>query len=480
MPRGKGPSGGEAEIGELLRQLPRVDESLEAAEGAGLVARFGREPAADAIRREIDAARVTLRASRGNGARVPDVAEVLAGARRRLESARKPRLCRVVNATGVVLHTGLGRAVLPEAALAALASELPGYCLLETDRESGDRGEREFAVRDLLRELTGAESGTVVNNNAAATMIMLAAVSRGKETIVSRGQLVEIGGSFRIPEVMAESGARLREVGATNRTHLKDYEKAIGPETGLLLRVHTSNYRIEGFTSDVPLADLVALGRKHGIPVADDLGSGALVDLAPYGLKGEPLVRESLATGADLVSFSGDKLLGGPQAGVIVGRADLVAKARGHPLFRAMRPGKMTLVALEATLRLYRDPDRLQEALPVFGMLTADRKALRRRASALARRIRAAAPDASAEVADDVSSPGSGSLPTVEIPTSVVRLALPCVGADELARRLRAGEPPVFTRRKDEAVLLDVRTLRPGEDREVAAAVAAAATTPRA
>ncbi len=476
MPHEKAKAGGDAGVGELLRQLPRVDESLEAAEGSGLVAAFGREPAANAIRKEIDAARDTLRGSRGNGASVPDVAAVLAGARRRLESARKPRLCRVVNATGVVLHTGLGRAVLPEAALAALASELPGYCLLETDRESGERGEREFAVRDLLRELTGAESGTVVNNNAAATMIMLAAVSRGKEAIVSRGQLVEIGGSFRIPEVMAESGARLREVGATNRTHLKDYEKAISPETGLLLRVHTSNYRIEGFTSDVALADLVALGRKHGIPVADDLGSGALVDLAPYGLKGEPLVKESLAAGADLVSFSGDKLLGGPQAGIIVGRADLVAKVRGHPLFRAMRPGKMTLVALEATLRLYRDPDRLREALPVFGMLTADRKGLRRRASALARRIRAAAAGATAEVADDVSSPGSGSLPTVEIPTSVVRLALPGVSADELARRLRVGEPPVFTRRKDEAVLLDVRTLRPGEDREVAAAVAAAAT----
>jgi len=454
----------------LMRQLPKVDKLLDGAGGVALLARFSRAELLTAFRAELDDLRA--RAKSGDLTAVPSDAAVCAAAEARMSRREAQGLCRVINATGVVLHTGLGRAVLPPAAQAALADVAKGYSLLEVDRDSGERGEREQFVRALLCELTGAESATVVNNNAAATMIVLAALCRGRECVVSRGQLVEIGGSFRIPEVMSESGAVLREVGATNRTHLKDYAGAIGEATGMLMRVHTSNFKIAGFAKEVPIAELVALGHERGLLVADDLGSGAMVDLEPHGLSGEPLVSSSIAAGADVVMFSGDKLLGGTQGGLIVGTKDAVAKIRRHPIFRAVRPDKLQLAALEATLRLYRDPDGLKQALPVYGMLTATRAELREQAGVLAAEMMAACPRVVAAVADDVSSPGSGSLPTVEIPTAVVRLTAAECPPAELGRRLRAYATPIFTRIKDDAVVIDLRTLQPGEGAELCAALA--------
>ena len=456
----------------LLRGLPKVDKLIEAAEAAPLLMEHPRPEVLHAIRVELDAARDALRA--GALAEAPDVAAVCTAAAARLAMRARPGLTRVINATGVVLHTGLGRAVLPEAARRAIADVAAGYSLLEVDRASGERGEREQFVRALLCELTGAASATVVNNNAAATLLALAALARGREVIVSRGQLVEIGGSFRIPEVMAESGAVLREVGATNRPRLADSRAAITERTALLLRVHPSNFRIAGFTEEVPLAELVALGREHGLPVVDDLGSGCFVPLERYGVPPEPLARESIEAGAAIAMFSGDKLLGGPQAGCIVGDAAPVAACRRHPLFRAVRPDKLQLAGLEATLRCYRDPDRLRELVPTVRMLATPLAELRARAASLAAACMAAAPRCVASVADDVSSPGSGSLPTVELPTAVVRVTAADCSPATLAARLRTGEPPVFARIKDDAVCLDVRTILPGEEAELCEALARA------
>jgi L-seryl-tRNA(Ser) seleniumtransferase len=449
----------------LMRRLPAVDKLIDGDAAAALLERHPRPEVLTALRAELEAAREAIKTGAIDAA--PDASAICAAAATRLASRERQGMCRVVNATGVVLHTGLGRAVLPQAARDAIAEVAAGYSLLEVDRATGERGERERYVRELLCELTGAESATVVNNNAAATMIVLAALARGKEVVVSRGQLVEIGGSFRIPEVMAESGAILREVGATNRTHLKDYAEAIGENTGLLMRVHTSNFRIAGFTKELEINELVALGNARGIPVVDDLGSGAMTDLERHGLVGEPLVSSSIEAGTAVAMFSGDKLLGGPQAGCIVGTATLVEKIRRHPVFRAVRPDKLQLAGLEATLRCYRDPDRLPELLPTLGMLTVSLDTLRERAAALAAACMAAAPRCVAAVADDVSSPGSGSLPTVEIPTAVVRITAADCSPTDLAARLRAGDPPCFARIKDDAVVLDLRTVLPGEEQTI-------------
>jgi L-seryl-tRNA(Ser) seleniumtransferase len=401
---------------------------------------------------------------------------LLAAARRRIARRRDPGLVRVVNATGVVLHTNLGRAPLPPAALEALARHGAGYQLLAADRETGERAPRERHVDALLRRLTGAQAVTTVNNNAAATMIVLAAMAAGKEVVVSRGQLVEIGGAYRIPDVMAMSGAVLREVGTTNRTHLRDYEKAIGPNTGLLLRVHTSNYRVVGFQGEVALEDLVALGRAHGVPVADDLGSGALVSLTEQGLAlDEPLVRSSLAAGADLVTASGDKLIGGPQMGLVLGSAEAVARVRAHPLYRAVRCDKLKLIAMEATLRLFLHPERLAATHPTYAALTVKAPALRARAEALSPRVRAVVPTWSVEVVEVADAVGAGSLPTVELPGVALRLAAPGIEAGALAARLRVAPTPVFTTVADGYVHLHVRTLLPDDDAALLAALSAAA-----
>ncbi|RMG14742.1 MAG: L-seryl-tRNA(Sec) selenium transferase, partial [Planctomycetota bacterium] len=392
---------------------------------------------------------------------------------RALAEATRPAYARVLNATGVILHTGLGRAPIAPAAAARLAELARGFALLEVERQSGKRGQRDTGITAIVRELTGAEAACVVNNNAGATLIALAALARGRPVVVSRGQLVEIGGSFRIPEVMEQSGARLVEVGATNRTHLADYERALDahPEAALLLRVHTSNFQVVGFTKEVSLEELVALGRARGVEVMDDLGSGCLVDLSPYGLPREPVVGESLRAGAGIVTFSGDKLLGGPQAGIIVGRRALVERVRRHPLYRALRPDKLTLGALEATLSLYRDPERLPEVLPVLRMISASPASLAERARAMAARLQGL-DGLAVSVEEATSRVGGGSYAVSELPTWVVRLRPSGRSVDTFAEGLRLADPPLFARVHEGALQLDPRTLLgPEEDAEACSLV---------
>jgi L-seryl-tRNA(Ser) seleniumtransferase len=372
------------------------------------------------------------------------------------------------------MHSGLGRAVLSEAARAALASVSAGYSALAVDAESGKRVSRDRHVEGLLRELTGAEAATVANNNAAATVLILNTLARGKEVVVSRGQLVEIGGSFRMPDVMTTSGAALREVGTTNKTHLRDYEAAVGESTGAILRVHHSNYRIVGFAEEPPIEDLVALGRARGVPVVDDLGSGALVDLSPYGLAPEPMVRTSVQAGADVVCFSGDKLIGGPQCGIIVGKSASIQKIKKNPLARAFRCGKLSIAALEATLRLFLAPEKLSERHPIYRMLALTPDELGRRAKKLATALRKSLPAGVVlAVENGESQVGSGAVPTETLPTKVLAVRSPALSADELARRLRFFTPPIFARIHKDAVLFDFRTVQPAEDAVVERALCA-------
>ena len=353
---------------------------------------------------------------------------------------------------------------MAEAAAAAAAAAARGYLNLELDLETGKRSSRQDAIRTWVCRLVGAESATVVNNNAAATVLALRALAAGREVIVSRGQLVEIGGSFRIPDIMRVSGAILKEVGTTNITRLSDYEQAITPNTAALLRVHCSNYRIRGHTETVGLADLVALGRQRNLLVLDDIGSGALVDYNRWGLPDEPLARDSLAAGADLVLFSGDKLLGGPQAGILAGRRDLIAQIEKDPLMRAVRLDKMTLAALEATLRIYLNPDQALRDIPILRMLDTPLETLRARAEALAERLRTLAGLAAVAVEDDIAYVGGGSLPDQHMRTVVVAVRPQAVSDAELAYRLRTGTPAVVARLQEGRLLLDVRTIFPEQE----------------
>jgi len=410
-------------------------------------------------------------------ARAPNA--VLGAARRRIERRRDPGCVRVINATGVVLHTNLGRAALPQAALDALALHGPGYQLLAADVMGGERSPRERHVEALLQQLTGCEAATVVNNNASATMLALAALGADREVVVARGQLVEIGGAYRIPDVMRQSGAILREVGTTNRVHLKDYENAITDRTSLLMRVHTSNYRVEGFHGEVGIEEIVALAKAYGILVVDDLGSGALVSMAEQGLPGEePLIRSSIDAGVDLITASGDKLIGGPQMGIMVGTRECVARVRAHALFRAVRCDKLTLIAMEAVLRLFLHPETLADTHPTYAMLTAKQPDLRVKAEALAERLRASPAAKSGAVHVDVrdagDAVGAGSLPTVELPGAAVTLTAAGMEAGEFARRLREHRSPVFTTVHDHIVHLHARTVRPDEVDDIVAAVEAA------
>jgi L-seryl-tRNA(Ser) seleniumtransferase len=472
--------------GNPFRAVPSVDELLKHERATLLVERFGRVPVTSAIRHDLDAVRDAVRRDNLVAADVVERCSaeiVLHRVTARLVEHAKRTYTHTINATGVILHTGLGRAPLARAAREALDDVARSYSIVEVDRHSGERNRREEAISSLLRELTGAPAATVVNNNAAATLITLAALAVGKGVVVSRGQLVEIGGSFRIPDVMAQSGARLVEVGTTNKTHLSDYERALADpknETALILRVHPSNFRIIGFTEEVPLSDLVLLGQRFHVPVMDDLGSGCFVDLKPFGLGGEPLVQESLAQGADVATFSGDKLLGGPQAGLIVGKKEPVDRLRKHPLFRAIRPDKLTLAALEATLLLYRDPERAVREVPTLRMLAATLGELDARAQGLAV-VASRHPDFwRAEVLDDASMVGGGSYAIERIPTRVLALSPRTVSADALARRLRGAEPPVFARIHDGRVVLDPRTIDPAEDASVAATLDLLASRPEA
>jgi len=363
---------------------------------------------------------------------------------------------------------------MAESAAKAAYDAARGYLNLELDLGTGKRSSRQDPIREVLCPLLGCESATAVNNCAAATVIVLRALAAGKEVIVSRGQLIEIGGSFRIPEIMGVSGATLREVGTTNITRVSDYEKSIGPNTALLMRVHHSNYRVSGFTESASLEELVALGRKHNLPVVDDVGSGAMIDFARFGLPGDPVIGESLATGADLVLFSGDKLLGGPQTGVIVGKKDLIQKIEKDPLMRAFRLDKMTLAALEATLRLYRHHDRALADIPTLRMLGTPAAEIRRRAEALAARLRGV-PGLDVEVRDDSAFVGGGSLPDLPLPTAVLAVAAKGISDEVLAERLRAGTPAIMARVQDGRVLFDLRTVSERQEPELIEAIRSAA-----
>ncbi|MFL5328330.1 MAG: L-seryl-tRNA(Sec) selenium transferase [Gemmataceae bacterium] len=447
-----------------LRQLPSVHQVLEDPAAFGLIERHGRAAVAEAVRAELDDCRRRLKT-----AREKSDAPLWGQIATRLERMAAPALRRVINATGIVLHTNLGRAPLAEEAAQA-AYDAARYPLsLELDLDSGDRRSRQHGVRQLLQRLLGAESGTAVNNCAAATVIALRTLAMGREVIVSRGQLVEIGGGFRVPEIMAASGAILREIGTTNITRLGDYEEAIGPQTALILRVHQSNFRIHGFTQSPDIADLVSLGRKHNVPVIDDVGSGALVDYAQFGLPGEPMVAESLRAGADLVLFSGDKLLGGPQAGLIVGRTELVTQIERDPMMRAMRLDKMTLAALDATLRLYLRPELALQRIPVLKLLSVPTAELKRRADAIVSQI---AGRVSAVAREDVTFVGGGSLPDQTVPTVVIALQ-PAEGDEAFAQKLRCGEPAVLSRITGGAVLIDLRSVPAEMDSILATALTA-------
>jgi L-seryl-tRNA(Ser) seleniumtransferase len=370
----------------------------------------------------------------------------------------------VLNATGVVIHTNLGRPCLPETALEQIREVAAHYSTLEYDLSRGARGSRQDHLEGLLKEITGAEAALAVNNNAAAVLLTLNTLARGKEVIISRGQLVEIGGSFRLPEIMAVSGAVLREVGTTNKTHLHDYERAVTSDTALLLKVHPSNFRILGFTKEVSLTELVELGSRYGLPVAEDLGSGCLLDLSRYGLEKEPTVQDTLKAGADLALFSGDKLLGGPQAGLILGRREVVARLKSNLLTRALRPDKMTLAGLEATLRLYLEESQAVAAIPTLRMLTRPVAELERQAGVLTRAIgRRFGRRVQVKAQVSQGRVGGGSLPQTSLPSRALALTIPPLAAHELEARLRRTHPPVIARVEHDTVLLDLRTLLPQE-----------------
>jgi L-seryl-tRNA(Ser) seleniumtransferase len=447
----------------IAAQLPSVDRLLRHADAAALIAHYGRNAVADAIRAELALRRAVL-AKAADGAADGEL-PLLASASLRLVKQARPPLRRVYNLTGTVLHTNLGRAVLPQEAIDAVALVAGGASNLEYDLDAGQRGDRDEHLEALLRRMTGAEAVTVVNNNAAAVLLVLNSLAQKKEVPTSRGELIEIGGAFRLPDIMARSGCRLVEVGTTNRTHLKDFAEAIGPKTGLVMKVHTSNYVIEGFTASVPEPALAQLCRERNVPFVVDLGAGTLIDLRAYGLPHEPTPAEAIANGADLVTFSGDKLLGGPQAGIIAGRADLIAKIKRNPLKRALRVDKMTIAALVAVLQLYADPDRLRERLPTLRWLTRPVDEIR----GVAQRVQAAMEPplrkiAGVETVECESEIGSGSLPTRNIPSAAV--AITPLGARgrgaalaRLADALRALPVPVIGRVQEGALLLDCRCL---------------------
>ncbi len=450
-----------------FRALPSVDRVLQDPALADPV--WPRQLARAAVREALGVARERVAA----GEAAPDLPVVVADALDRLRRQLVPSLRPVVNATGVILHTNLGRAPVSDAAAAAMAVVAARYSNLELDLESGERGSRATHLRALLREVTGAEDGLAVNNNAGALLLALSALAAGREVVVSRGQAVEIGGGFRIPDVMRQSGAILVEVGTTNRTYRSDYASAITPRTALLLRVHPSNFRLEGFVHSVGLDELVALGREVGVGVLDDVGSGALIDPRPFGLGAEPLVPDSVRLGATVVCFSGDKLLGGPQAGVIVGKAAAIELIRRHPLARALRIDKVSLAGLEATLRHYQRGEATSE-VPVWRMISTPADTLERRARALA----ASFPPAIAQVVATRAAVGGGSLPQETLPSWGLRVVPSTEGsgaaAASLARRLRSSSPPVVARIEQDSVVLDLRTVRSEDDAVLATALAAA------
>ncbi|MGR0480352.1 MAG: L-seryl-tRNA(Sec) selenium transferase [Candidatus Electronema sp. V4] len=449
---------------DLLRRIPAVDDCLLTILRDESFAEIPAGLLKKGIRVVLEAQRQEILSGKEIAADALALPVLLSQIKAAILALNQPRFRRVINATGVIIHTNLGRSVLPESAALVLAQAAVNYSNLEFDLAAGKRGSRYALVEELLCELSGAEAALVVNNNAAAVLIALDTLAKGKEAIVSRGQLVEIGGSFRIPEVMARSGAKLVEVGATNRTHLKDYQQAINAETGLLLKVHTSNYRIIGFTSAVSNEELVQLGHEHNLPVMEDLGSGCLVDLSPFGLEKEPTVQEVVASGVDVVTFSGDKLLGGPQAGIILGKREIIDQIKKNPLNRALRIDKFTLAGLEAVLRLYRDPKTVCARIPTLQMISAPLALVGQRAEQLVALLQERISKFCAvRMVDTLAQVGGGAMPEQHLVSRGVELRPSFMRVSRLEKELRSLAVPVIGRIEDDRLLLDMRTVREDE-----------------
>jgi L-seryl-tRNA(Ser) seleniumtransferase len=447
----------------LLRELPSIDRLLKHSRCEALSERYNREYITAQCRAALDQIRSEVR----RGGAVADCSEdaILQRIERAIFIDSQPGHIPVINATGTILHTNLGRALLPQAAIDAILAVADHPINLEYDLVAGKRGKREETLQTLLTELTGAEAATVVNNNAAAVLLGLNTLAEGKEVIVSRGELIEIGGAFRIPEIMAKSGAVLREVGATNRTHPADYENAITEKTALLLKVHTSNYRVVGFTAEVTLEQLVAIGKKHRLPVMEDLGSGAFINLSKYGLPKEPIVAERIQAGADVVTFSGDKILGGPQAGLIVGKKDLVTRMNRNHLQRALRCGKLTLAALEATLRRYRQSPNIVREIPTLRAFTRSLEEIRKIGEGLLPELQTAlGSEFALGLEESTAQIGSGALPTEELPTLVISIEHKRMSANAIAQGFRSAKPPIIGRINNERFLLDLRCIFDAHD----------------
>ena len=466
---------------ELLRKLPSVDEILKESRIKQLLETFPRVLVLDAVRTVLDRTRNAILQAQTS----PNLNEqnlslpvILSQAEAVLKDLAEPSLQRVINATGVIVHTNLGRSVLSETAIKRVAEAAAGYSNLEYDLAAGERGKRHVHVEGILKRLTGVEAATAVNNNAAAVLLCLNTIARGKEVIVSRGELVEIGGSFRVPDVMERSGAILREVGTTNKTHLKDYEKAINERTGLLLKVHTSNYKIVGFTKEVEPDELVKLGRKNNLPVMWDLGSGGFLDLSTYGAGSEPTVQQAVDSGVDVLTFSGDKLLGGPQAGMILGRKTWLDPIRSNPLARALRIDKLTLAALDATLAQYLDKEKATRDIPTLWMLTQPLAEIERKAELLSCGIRSLqGTSLSVTIQEDTSQSGGGALPTGNFPTRTVCIRHDRMSANKIESALRLNKPHIIARIKEGMVVFDPRTLNDGEIGKIVEAMEIIVTT---
>lgn len=441
---------------ELLRKLPKIDELLKEETVDSYIQSSIRAEVISVLRETIDGLRGDILEGRTVSLEKEDLMERFV---RNMEEKKKPKLRKVINATGVVIHTNLGRSLLNEEAVRCVADISMNYNNLEYDIKAGKRGSRYSHVEEIITKVTGAEAAMVVNNNAAAVMLVLNTLCRGKEAIVSRGQLVEIGGSFRVPDVMAFSGAKLVEVGTTNRTHLYDYENNINENTGVLLKVHTSNFKILGFTEEVSVEELVELAKGHDLPVYEDIGSGTLVDFQKYGFTYEPTVQESLRKGADVVSFSGDKMLGGPQAGIIVGKKKYIDRMKKNQLTRALRIDKMTLAALEGTLRLYQDEKIAVEKIPTLNMILSRKEAHLSRAERLSEKLRAAADGFSFEIGEDHSMVGGGSMPEERIPTYVIKAKSEKLGPDMVEKKLRLYDTAIIVRVSNDEVIMDLRTI---------------------
>ena len=455
-----------------LRNIPSVNELLENPRLKTLVDRVSHNAVVTSVRSVLDEIRGEFQNAAAGGS-LPSVAELAERVAGRVLLGEEPSLRPVVNATGILLHTGLGRAPLAEEAVEELVAVARDYASVELDLNSGKRSRRIVAVEGLIKEITGAEAAMVVNNNAGATMLTLSALATGADVIVSRGELVEIGGSYRLPEVMAASGAVLREVGSTNKTRLDDYAGAIGESTAALMVVHPSNYVVVGFSESVDLKELVELGHRHKLPVIHDAGSGALIDFGQFGFSDEPVASQSIKTGADLVLFSGDKLLGGPQCGIVAGRRELIKKLNKHPMARALRVDKLTLAALWATLHLYRKPEVAGQRVPLLSLLGTSIENLRNRAERLAPQMAAAEAIESAEPLDSTTYLGGGSIPTQQIPTCCIALKPASLSVDRLAATLRTNKPSVVGRIQEDRLLLDLRTVMPRQDQALVEAVAA-------